>query len=334
MLGVYENIDRHIKEPNLATVDAVLATLDCRRYIERTLDAAYREIPIKNLYVIDGGSKDGTLDVVRQYPRVNLSVQPELTHNKTMEALFQKVTTEWCVWIDNPKVMTVGWFDMMMSHRDRGDVLNSKRVMHYEFEREDTTTTDLGKRTLGGPFLMRSDAAKCFHIDNLVSARIFDVLIRQAIESNGYVYGVVPEAQVTLFASDELKYPSHPYLCGTGLVFRNPELKIWNKEGYRKRLEENVKGIVRYLDPANVRWFIDDEYMLRMNKLDRRWVMETNMKWYVELKEWRRQRFMKAMLRSMLFSYGKRLVSLVDRVFLKATEMGSQDMVKHWGKVK
>jgi hypothetical protein len=68
MLGSYENIDRFKKEPNLEPVDAVMMTLDAETYLEKTLDAMYREVPIKQLFVIDGGSKDKNDITIRKIP--------------------------------------------------------------------------------------------------------------------------------------------------------------------------------------------------------------------------------------------------------------------------
>jgi len=119
---------------------------------------------------------------------------------------------------------------------------------------------------LGGPFLCRSAAVKSYHIDNEVNGRIFDVIISRRSRKPGMCM-VCPEASVLLHATDELKYPSHPYLSGRHWCFSSRVEDI-QQGGIRKRLEENAKGVVRYLDPERVGWFIDDEYMLRINKLD------------------------------------------------------------------
>jgi glycosyltransferase involved in cell wall biosynthesis len=335
MLGSYENIDRLLKEPQLESVDAVMTTLDCKKYLERTLDAVYSDIPIKNLFVLDGGSKDGTIEILKKYPRVDLEVRPELTHAKSMDILIHKVTTDWCVFVDNAKIPSKGWFDTMMSHRERGEFLNSKRIIHYEFEREDPTTTDLTKRAIGGPWLLKTTAVKHYNVDNEFNVRLFDVILRQVIEEHGFKYGVVPEAYHVLYLTDEERYTSHPTLRGTGLIFRNPESKVWNEEGYKIRLSENAKGVVKYLDPEKVKdCFLDDQWFLLLNTLDKEWIKKTNMKWYIALKEWKKKRYVKAKLRCMLYDYGKRIIGFIDSAFQKATNIASTDMIKAWSKLK
>jgi hypothetical protein len=79
MLGIYRNVDRLKEEPKAESIDGIMMTLDAEKYLEKTLDAMYAEVPIQQLFVIDGGSKDKTLDILRNYPRVNLEVLPNVT---------------------------------------------------------------------------------------------------------------------------------------------------------------------------------------------------------------------------------------------------------------
>jgi hypothetical protein len=145
----------------------------------------------------------------------------------------------------------------------------------------------------------------------------------------------VPEACHVLYITDEERFPSHPTLRGSGLVFKIPELRIWNKEGYKIRLSENAKGIVKYLDPEKVKdWFWDDKYFLSINTLDKEWIKKTNMKWYNALMDWKKKRYVKAKLRIMLYEYGKRVIGFIDSVFEKVTTVASKDMFKAWSKLK
>ena len=89
MLGKYENVDRRIREPNLEPIDVVMYTLDAEIYLEKCLDSAYREVPVDKVIVVDGGSKDKTLDILNKYPRMEIHVRPDIrTTGKCHEFAF------------------------------------------------------------------------------------------------------------------------------------------------------------------------------------------------------------------------------------------------------
>jgi len=327
--------DRYTIDKSVEPVDCVFPTLDCSKYIHMTLDAVYKEIPVKCLFVLDGGSKDGTLEILKEYPRVDIEIRPELTHAKSMDVLLHKVTTDWCVFVDNAKVLNEGWFDTMMAYRDRGEFLNSTRIIHYEFERIDPITVDLNKRAIGGPWLLKTDVVRNYSIDNKYNARLFDVLLRQAIESKGFRYGVIPEASHTLYLTEEERYTSHPYLKGSGLVFKIPELKVWNKKGHATRLEQNARGIVQYLEHDMVKdYFLDDHWYLLVDTLPHDWIKKTNPRFYTELKKWKKKRYIKAKLRQIFYKYGKRFLAVLENIFEKAVASGGKSQVKFWSKLE
>ena len=110
MLGEYENTDRLHAEPEIEPVDALMLTLDAEKYLEKTLDAAYREAPISRFFVIDGGSQDRTLEILKQYPRMEIHVRPDIrTTGKGLELLLEMATTPWVLFVDCGKVPAEGW---------------------------------------------------------------------------------------------------------------------------------------------------------------------------------------------------------------------------------
>jgi len=294
MLGKYENIDRRIKEPDLEPLDAVMLTLDVEKYLEKTLDATYRELPVNKFFVIDGGSKDSTVEILKKYPRMEIHVRPDIrTTGKGFEFLFNITTTPWIIFVDCAKVPTEGWYDEMMKYKSKYDFFGSKRIVHYEFEREDPTTTDINKRPLGGPWLIRKKSIKGYHVDDDYAWRMTDVLIRQVVEKNGYKYGAVSSTHHICYISDEKKYESDEEKRGSQLVFKVPEMKITNWKNWEKRLENWQKAIIKYLDPDLCPYYISDELLLDMMELDIDWVKKTNIKWYHKLKKFKKKRYIK-----------------------------------------
>jgi len=294
MLGKYENIDRRVKEPDLEPVDAIMLTLDAEKYLEKTLDATYRELPVNKFFVIDGGSKDNTIEILKKYPRMEIHVRPDIrTTGKGFEFLFNIVTTPWIVFVDCAKVPAEGWYDEMMKYKSKYDFFGSKRINHYEFEREDPTTTDINKRPLGGPWFIRKKSIKGYHVDDDYAWRMTDILIRQVVEKNGYKYGAVSSTHHVCYISDEKKYESDEEKRGSQLVFKVPEMKITNWKNWEKRFENWRKAIIKYLDPDLCPYYISDELLVDMMKLDIDWVKKTNIKWYHKLKKFKKKRYIK-----------------------------------------
>jgi len=312
MLGSNENIDRLQKELQEEQVDAVMMTLDAEKYLEKTLDVMYREVPIQQLYVIDGGSKDKTIPILKKYPRINLEIIPDITIGKGWEILFNKVTTPWFVLIDCAKIPAEGWYDEMKKYKDKYDFYGSKRIVHYEFEREDPTTTNLKKRPLGGPWVIRKEAVRNYHVDDDFAWRIIDVIIRNVVEKDGYVYGAVPTTYHTCYITEGEKYASDEKRRGTEIVFKKPELKIYDKKNMDYRLEITAKAIVKYLDPDISSYFCTDHTFLKISKLDPKWIEMTNKKWLDALHQWKRKRYIKAKIPRMLYSWYKLIINKID----------------------
>ena len=60
-------IDRMMVEPELEQVDVIMETLDAVNLLEKGLYSVYREIPVRKLIVCDGGSKDGTIEILKKF---------------------------------------------------------------------------------------------------------------------------------------------------------------------------------------------------------------------------------------------------------------------------
>lgn len=71
-------VDRKITEPKLEPIDVIMATLDSEFVLEKCLYTVYREIPVRKLFVCDGGSKDETFEILKKFPRVKVFVKPEI----------------------------------------------------------------------------------------------------------------------------------------------------------------------------------------------------------------------------------------------------------------
>jgi len=291
MLGKYENIDRRIKEPDLEPVDVLMLTLDADIYLEKCLDSIYREIPVNRVIVLDGGSKDKTVEIIGKYPRVELHIRPDIrTTGKGVEFLFSRVTTPWVAMIDADMELMPGWYDEMARYKDKYDYFESRRIMHYEFYRDVPESIDMSKRSAAWGQLGKIDCLKGYHVDDDYMWRHTDELLRQIVEKNGYRFGKVATTYHYHHSTDNSIYESDQEKKGNRLVFETPKLEILNKENWERTLDIGRKAIVKYLDPECIypreyKWLLFD-----LLKLDMKWVEKTNMKWYSILQEFKKKK--------------------------------------------
>ena len=327
MLGTHENIDRRIKEPNLEPVDVLLFTLDAETYLKNSLDSIYREIPVNKVIVLDGGSKDETLEILKQYPRVEIHVRPDIrTTGKGFEFMFSRATTSWVAMIDADMELSPGWYDEMAMYKDKYDYFESKRIMHYEFYREVPESIDMNKRSAACGQLGRLECLKNYHVDDDYMWRHTDRLLRQVVEKNGYRFGKVATTYHYHHTTDKPMYESDAEKRGSRLVFEEPTLEILDKANREKTLEISRKAIVKYLDPEFIYPRDDDGVLLDLTKLDMEWVKKTNVKWYNVLAEYRRKNYIKVKLARTMGSIDTLTATIV---LIRTITKAFKDYMKH-----
>ena len=317
MLGKSENPDRRIKEPDLEPVDVLMLTLDAEPYLERCLDSVYGEIPVSKVIVLDGGSKDKTVEVLNKYPRVEVHVRPDIrTTGKGLEFLFSQATTGWVAIIDADMELPPGWYDEMAKHKDEYDYFESKRIMHYEFYRDVPGSTNMDQRSAAMGQLGRLDCFKNYHVDDDFMWRATDMLLRQVVEKDGYKFGKVSTTYHYHHTTDGSRYESDAEKRGSGLVFEKPKIEIRDKANWRKRQGNFRRAVVKYLDPDFLHPRKDIGLFLALLQLDMKWIRGTSTKWYEVLSSYKRKRFVAGSPRLMFTGmHTVRFLSAVRKAF-------------------
>jgi glycosyltransferase involved in cell wall biosynthesis len=94
------------------SVDVVLLTLNSDRKIEQCLESVYRNVPVRQLIAVDGGSTDRTLEILNQFNNKYCNVK--IIHDKGTRATarqkgIENVKTEWFIFVDSDVVLCKNW---------------------------------------------------------------------------------------------------------------------------------------------------------------------------------------------------------------------------------
>ena len=92
-------------------LDVVLLTKNSLKpCLFECVESIYRNIPVDRLIVVDGGSTDGTLGLVKRYPNVEIIEDPYGTRASSRQKGINAVETEWHVHVDSDVILCEDWF--------------------------------------------------------------------------------------------------------------------------------------------------------------------------------------------------------------------------------
>jgi len=94
-------------------IDVILLTKnslkDC---FKNCIDSIYANVPVNRLLVIDGGSTDGTIEFVKQYPNVVVIDDSKGNRATARQKGIEAVKTEWHLHVDSDVVLCQDWFKL------------------------------------------------------------------------------------------------------------------------------------------------------------------------------------------------------------------------------
>jgi len=274
-------IDRCQKDAIAEPIDVLMLTLDAAFFLHRCLISVYREIPVRRLLVCDGGSKDGTIEILKKYPRVQIFVRPDIrTTGKATEFLFSQLETEWFVLIDSDVELPPGWYDEMRQHKVEYDFMEcSGRILAYHFYRDFPASRNINSRAFDFCFLGRKEAVSKYGCEDDYVWRIIDYYLRQQIEKSGFRYGKIPTAYRIHHETERVPYESDEEKRYSKAVFQEPNWVIIDKEKWKRSMQKNAMGIVKYLDPENPLVRNDRNFDDAITILDREWIAKNSPAW-------------------------------------------------------
>lgn len=272
-------VDRFIHDAERA-IDVIIPVYHTNELWRANLISIYREIPIKRLLISDGGVIDNSLDVLKEFPRVEVFNH---RHYKTLgmciAALVKEVTAEWFAYLHSDVYLPEGWFDAMIKHQGQYDwygcPMNITVLINYRLHEplRPYAGSQLGRTKAFAKYINRVE-------DDFVY-RQEDFVFNKIVEDAGFKTGKVEDT----FHYHQLMYRKS---SGFDLNVKKVNVDTIVNETEKKRSSlMQIKGIVKYLDPIEpyvINDFKGNAFSMLLNdEIEftgfRNWIKQTNPLW-------------------------------------------------------
>src|SRR5208283_4391860 len=97
----------------MESIDVAILTMNSARMLRECINSVYRNIPVKNLIVVDGFSTDATAEIVEEFQKKygNVSfIQEKGTRATARQTAIQLVKGEWFMFVDSDVILSKNWF--------------------------------------------------------------------------------------------------------------------------------------------------------------------------------------------------------------------------------
>jgi hypothetical protein len=273
-------VDKYITD-NSRAVDVIIPIINTNELWYTNLLSFYREIPIQNLIIGDGGSTDNSIQILESFPRVKLVKQYDfISQGYAIKELINHVESDFFIYLHADVFLPENWFDHMYYYKNTYDWFECFRRMTVLFEYP-SHAQHLSERAFSGSQFGKTNFVKKA-IENIADdylQRNEDIIIMELVRQNGGKYAKI---------DDTFHY--HQIMNKRGE--KEPKIeyveieKEKNIEWENRIFEMQYKGIIKYLDPKPyliVNVFYSIRILSRNNAFDWKkfkiWVHENNLTW-------------------------------------------------------
>ncbi len=284
-------VDRYETDRSRA-IDVVIPIIHTNEFWRSNLLSIYREIPVNRLLLGDGGCIDDSIDVAKEFPRVEVLNHREFTSlGFSIRHLIESTDTEWFVYLHSDVYLPSGWFEAMSAHRGEFDWFECNQritvLADYLFD-----STQVHRSYSGSQMGRRAAFATVTpQIDDDYLYRNEDIIFQSIVEREGFRYGKVAE---TFHYHQVMHKPSR---WQRAIKRVNVEAEIARDEDIRSNLTY-AQGIIKYLAPSDTSPDIVDSVRtagVRLAELGEmneeqllEWARKTNPEWAAHLLQLKR----------------------------------------------
>ena len=274
-------VDRFAASP-AGAVDVIIPVIHTNELWKANLFSLYREIPIHKLLIGDGGCVDDSIDIVKEFPRVEiLDHRAYKSLGYSLRKLIEAVETVWFIYVHSDVYLPPGWFDTMQGHQKKYDWFGCpmRHTVMVEYEIPEKVRpyagSQMGRKSA---FLPRLET-----IDDDYVYRQEDFVLVDLIENAGFKHGKIEDTfhyHQTMYKPSRWGRKVNAVKIETELT-PDEEVRTWMMQG---------KGIIKYLQPTNEYVTYNVPFsvnrLLELGELNssnwpefQRWVQETNPAW-------------------------------------------------------
>ncbi len=97
----------------MESVDVAILTMNSGRMLRECINSVYKNIPVKNLIIVDGYSTDTTADIAKEFQEKYGNVrfiQEKGTRGSARQSAIQLVKSDWFVFVDSDVLLSKNWF--------------------------------------------------------------------------------------------------------------------------------------------------------------------------------------------------------------------------------
>ena len=263
-------------------VDVIIPIIHTNELWRANLHSLYREIPINRLLIGDGGCKNDSLDIVKEFPRVEIfDHRSFVSLGYSLRKLIEAVHTEWFIYVHSDVYLPPGWFNTMRAHQPSYDWFGcpQRLTVMVEYPLVDPI------RPYAGSQMGRKAAfeAGISRIDDDYVYRQEDFVLADIVRKAGYTEGRIEDT----FHYHQLVHRPSPWSRTVKRVVL--EVEETPEEEIRAAMTQ-ARGIIKYLDPDPMlaTWVrINVDRLVALEKTTweafREWVESTNAAWIPQL---------------------------------------------------
>jgi hypothetical protein len=231
------------RRDQLPAIDVIIPLLHSNDLWYENLQSIYREIPVNRLLIGDAGATDGSIETLKNFPRVEIIDHKKVaTLGKSISLLMSEVETDFFAYLQSDVYLPIGWFEAMMnSSSDFAWIGCPMQVVVLLDYKQDLT----GHRPLSGAQLGKRDAFT--GIDNFINDDfvyrnedyVFDSFVRAQGHNSGANHDTFHFHQVSrrITKGDQLD------VTGIDITKRIDPNEV------KRVLETQVYGIIKYCEP-------------------------------------------------------------------------------------